>query len=294
MPKNQVARDISYATSAATKRGRAVIRVMENASGRLRLIRKAKGYAEEVAQGADFWKVMADRYKLRLKVVGGSLENIPNEGPLILVANHPYGILDGLMMGLILSERRGGDFRILANSVFRNSPDLERVVLPVNFDETKEALRQNLETRTEALKFLKEGGAMGVFPGGTVSTSAKMFSKPLDPVWRNFTAKMVSKSGAQVVPMFFEGTNSRLFQMASHLHYTLRMGLLIREFGSRVGTDVRVVIGDPISPQTLAPFKTDPSGCMDFLRQSTYTLSPRPLPANQLGYEFEEKHKKKD
>lgn len=293
MPERQVARDISYASSAATKRGRAVIRVLENASGRLRLIRKAKGYAEEVAQGADFWRVMADRYRLRLNVTGGSLDNIPKEGPLILVANHPYGILDGLMMGLILSERRGGGFRILANSVFRNSPDLERVVLPVNFDETKEALKQNLETRNEALRFLKNGGAMGVFPGGTVSTSAKMFSKPFDPEWRKFTAKMVSKSNAQVVPMFFEGANSRLFQMASHLHYTLRMGLLIREFGSRVGSDVKVVIGAPLSRDQLDMYKTDPKGCMDFLRKSTYALSPKPLPHDQLGYEFEDKYKQK-
>ena len=106
MNKNQIARDISYASSAQTKGGRAVIRVMENATGRLKLIRKARGYDGEVAQGADFWRVITDRYKLNLSVVGGSLDAIPTTGPLIVVSNHPYGILDGLMMGRIMSQRR--------------------------------------------------------------------------------------------------------------------------------------------------------------------------------------------
>lgn len=293
MKPNQIARDISYASSAATRGGRALIRVMENATGRLKLIRKARGYDLEVAEGADFWKVITDRYGLRLEVVGGALENIPQDRPLVVVANHPYGILDGLMMGRILSQRRGGDFRILANSVFRRSPDLERVILPISFDETKEAARQNLETRAEALRYLAAGGAMGVFPGGTVSTSARPFSKPMDPKWRSFTAKMIARSDAVVVPIFFVGSNSRMFQLASHLHTTLRMGMLIREFKSRVGTPVRVVIGEPIPSAALADYRADPKAMMDFLRKRTYELSPTPLPVDMLGHEFEAKHRDK-
>ncbi|MBU2993458.1 lysophospholipid acyltransferase family protein [Octadecabacter sp. 1_MG-2023] len=294
MPKNEIARDISYAHSAATRRGRALIRVMENATGRLRLIRKARGYDAEVANGADFWRVMTERYKINIKVIGGSLETIPEDGPLIVVANHPYGILDGMTLGRILSERRGGDFKILANSVFRKSPDLARVVLPVSFDETKEAAKLNLDTRKEALRYLGAGGAVGVFPGGTVSTSARPFSKPMDPQWRNFTAKMVAKSDAVVVPVFFEGTNSRAFQLASHLHTTLRMGLLVREFKARVGSDVCVVIGKPIPVADLEPYKSDATACMDFLRKATYELSPNPLATDVLGHEFDAKYKRKE
>jgi putative hemolysin len=293
MSKNQIARDISYASSAQTKGGRAVIRVMENATGRLKLIRKVRGYDAEVAQGADFWRVITDRYKLNLSVIGGSLDAIPKTGPLIVVSNHPYGILDGLMMGRIMSQRRGGDFKILANSVFRKSPDLERVILPISFEDTKTAARQNLETRKSALEYLNAGGAMGVFPGGTVSTSARPFSRPMDPQWCNFTAKMVSKSGATVVPVFFEGSNSRMFQLASHLHTTLRMGLLVREFRARVGSNVRVVIGDPIDPAVLAAHASESKSCMDFLRKATYELSPRSLPVQKLGREFEARYKDK-
>lgn len=288
--RRHVARDISYAHSAVTKSGRAMIRIMENTTGRMRLIKRADGYESEVAAGRDFWAVMVERYGLSLDVIGGSLDNIPREGPLILIANHPYGILDGLMMGHILSETRG-DFRILAHRVFRKAEDLNRIILPISFDETKEAVKTNIETRKEALNYLGAGGAIGIFPGGTVSTAAKPFSRPMDPGWRGFTARMIGKSNATVVPLFFEGSNSRLFQLASHIHLTLRMGLLIKEFRKRVDAPVKVVIGDPIGRDQLDPLAKDSKAMMDFLRKSTYELSPRPLRTDEYGFEFEEKHR---
>lgn len=288
--RRQMTRDISYAYSAETRGGRAMIRLMENTTGRLRLIKRADGYQDEVAAGRDFWAVMVERYGLTLDVVGGALSNIPATGPLILIANHPYGILDGLMLGHILSETRG-DFRILANRVFRKAEDLNRIILPISFDETKEAVKLNIETRKTALSYLDQGGAIGIFPGGTVSTSAKMFSQPMDPGWRSFTARMIAKSNATVVPMYFDGHTSRLFQIASRMHSTLRMGLLIKEFKKRVDTHVRVVIGEPIGRDTLDALSTDSKSLMDFLRKATYELSPNPLQSYDYGYEFEERHR---
>ncbi len=288
--RRHVARDISYAHSATTRGGQMVIRLMENTTGRLRLIRRADGYEQDVLGGRDFWDVMVDRYGLTLDVVGGALSNIPNEGPLILIANHPYGILDGLMMGHILSQTRG-DFRILAHRVFRKAEDINRVILPISFDDTKEAMKLNLETRKTALGYLEDGGAIGIFPGGTVSTAARPFSHPMDPGWRGFTARMVAKSNAAVVPVFFDGHTSRLFQIASHLHNTLRMGLLIKEFKQRVDTPVRVVIGEPIGRDVLDPLSKDTRKMMDFLRKATYELSPKPLKSYDYGYEFEERHR---
>lgn len=288
--RHHVARDITYAHSAATKGGRAMIRLMENTTGRIRLIRRANGYADEVAAGRDFWEVMVERYGLTLDVVGGSLASIPRDRPLILIANHPYGILDGLMMGHILARTRG-DFRILAHRVFRKAEDLNRIILPISFDETKEAQRQNIETRREALDYLGQGGSIGIFPGGTVSTAAKPFSHPMDPGWRGFTARMVAKSNAVVVPVFFCGHTSRLFHIASHLHTTLRMGLLIREFHKRLDTPVQVVIGAPIDRDVLDPLSKDSKRMMDFLRKATYELSPTPLKSYDFGYEFEDRHR---
>jgi putative hemolysin len=290
MGDRDVTRDISYASSAQSRGGKALIRILENVTGRMSLIRRAAGYEREVQDGRSFWQVIPERFGLSLEVVGGSLANIPANGPLIVIANHPYGILDGLMMGHLLDAIRG-DFRILANSVFRRAEALNRVLLPISFDETKEAVKLNLHTRATALQYLSDGGAIGVFPGGTVSTARKPFSTPMDPGWRNFTAKMIAKSDATVVPIFFAGQNSRLFQIASHLHYTLRLGLLIKEFKSRVDEPVRVVIGDPIATTRLDPLKSDPKAMMDFLRRETYALSPRPLKSYDYGYEFEAKYR---
>lgn len=285
-----IAREISYASSAASRGGRAMIRVMENATGRLGLIRMARGYDDEVRAGRDFWDVMAGRYGLSLEVIGGSLSNIPADGPVVAIANHPYGILDGLMLGHILSAVRG-DFRILANRVFRKAEDLDRIILPISFDDTREAVQQNIETRKAALRYLAGGGAIGVFPGGTVSTANTPFGRPMDPGWRGFTARMITKSEATVVPIFFEGHNSRLFQLMSHLHSTLRLGLLIKEFRSRVNAPVRVAIGAPIPRAELDRYARDTPAMMDFLRQATYGLSPRPLDTGETGFEFDVRYR---
>ncbi|MEM9707420.1 MAG: lysophospholipid acyltransferase family protein [Pseudomonadota bacterium] len=292
MSKGRVARDISYASSAQTKGGRAMIRVLENATGRLRMIKRAKGYEEEVAAGRDFWEVMVERYGLSLNVISGQLDNIPKTGPLVLISNHPYGILDGLMMGHILSVARG-DFRILAHRVFRKAQDLERIILPISFDETKEAVALNIATRKASLRYLADGGAIGVFPGGTVSTALKPFSQALDPAWRSFTARMIAKSDAEVVPIYFSGANSRLFQLASHIHSTLRTALFIKEFRRRVDEPVNVVIGQPIGRNRILAHNGSPKELMDFLRQETYALSPTPLKSTGYGYEFEEKNRMK-
>ena len=102
---------------------------------------------------------------------------------------------------------------------------------------------------------------------------------------------MIAKSRATVVPVFFDGHTSRLFQIASHLHATLRMGLLIKEFKKRVDSPVRVVIGAPIGRDKLDPLAKDTKAMMDFLRKATYELSPKPLKSFDYGYEFEDRHR---
>ncbi|QHQ34478.1 lysophospholipid acyltransferase family protein [Algicella marina] len=283
----KITREISYANSAQTRAGRGFIRSVENLTGRIKLIRMAKGYDDEVRAGRDFWEVMVERYALGLDVLAGSLANIPREGPLVVISNHPYGILDGLMLGYILSQTRG-DFRILAHQVFRKAEDLNRIILPISFEETKEAQRVNIETRKIALDYLADGGCMGIFPGGTVSTALKPFGRPMDPGWRRFTARLIAKSGATVVPVFFEGHNSRLFQVASHVHYTLRMALLINEFKLRVGEKVPVVVGEPLPMENIRRYAGDAKGLMDYLRAETYALSPKRIDDLTYGFEFEE------
>jgi len=275
-PSGQAAREISYSTSARSRAGRAIIRSIENLTGRPRLLRMAHGYEFEVERGRNFWTVMRERYRISFEYAGEGISNIPKVGPLVVVANHPYGILDGLTLGCILSAARG-EFRIIANNVFRKVKDLEKIILPIDLSDTREARRLNIETRRTALDYLARGGTIGIFPGGTVSTAAKPFSRPMDPAWKTFTARMVAKSGATVVPIYFHGQNSRLFQLASHLNATLRLALLINEFESRVDGPIQVNVGKPLPPGEIRMRGRNTRVLMDYLRAATYRLSPQPI-----------------
>lgn len=266
-----VARDISYASSARTRRGRLVVRGLEALTGRQGLLLRARGYDQAVSQGAIFWEEMAQRYGLRPEIVRGSLDLIPATGPVVIVANHPYGILDGLVLSLLMSRARGADgFKVIANDVFLRATDLADVVLPVSFEETRDAQAINLKMRKAALAYLADGGAVCVFPGGAVSTPARPFGPPKDPRWRGFSAKLIRQSGATVVPIHFEGSNSRLFQLASHLHSTLRLGLFVREFRARTDRPVRLSIGTPLTPPEIAAQTGNQAELMDWLRTRTY------------------------
>lgn len=284
--QSKSAREISYAITAKTRRGRVLIRTVENATGRFRVMRQVRGYDKEIAmEGRTFWGVVPDLCGLSLDVTSGALENIPKTGPVVLLSNHPYGILDGLMLGHIMSRRRM-DFQILAHKVFGKAADINKHILPISFDETREAMAMNLNTRKQALEYLSDGGAVGIFPGGSVSSPKRAFGHPMDPMWRTFSAKMIAKSEATVVPIFFEGHNSRRFQMVGRMNRTLRTALLVSEFRRRLNRPVRVAIGEPLDRDALDAYIKDPRAMMDFLRSATYDLSGKPLNKDAYGYDF--------
>lgn len=166
------------------------------------------------------------------------------------------------------------------------SPQIRPFLLPIDFDNTKQALVANAKTRKDAVSALLEGSSIGIFPGGTVSTSARLFSRPMDPRWRAFTARLILKSGATVVPIYFDGENSRMFQLASHAHSILRVSLLLREFEKRLDKSVRVVIGEPIAPDDIQAYAGNTHELMDFLRRRTYALAPTPLDSFEYGHDF--------
>ncbi len=275
------ASEISYAWSAETRPARALIRTIENLSGRPRLIRMASGYERDVAEGRDFWAVMQERYRVRLDFLAGSPENIPASGPTVVIANHPFGILDGLALGRLMSMQRK-DFKIVAHTVFSRAPEVNAHLLPIDFDNTREAHALNLQTRREALKFLDEGGAIAIFPGGCVSTAPTPFGQAIDPRWKNFTAKLALHPEAQVIPLHFEGQNSKLFQVVTHLSQTLRYALLINEFRNGIARPVRMRLGDPVERAAIEAHRSNVVALMDFLRASVYGLSSQPF--EHLGY----------
>ena len=155
-------------------------------------------------------------------------------------------------------------------------PELREWLFPIDFANTDEARRKNVASRNAARKWLADGGTLIVFPGGTVSTvPAPLARTAVDPEWQPFVAALVLKAAAPVVPMYFMGQNSRLFQLASHVSQTLRLSLLFKEVADKIGAEIAVRVGEPISPETLTALG-DRKSVAEYLRSATYRLADKP------------------
>ena len=157
------------------------------------------------------------------------LDVLPKRGPLVFVANHPFGVVDGLVLCDIAIKARG-NFRILINSLLCRDRDLAPYFLPIDFHETKAAVKNNLRTKKLAQECLKEDIPLLIFPSGFVSTAdRKGFGTVVDAPWTTFAAKLIRDAQATVVPVHFAGQNSRIFHVASHISEPLRMALLLKK-----------------------------------------------------------------
>ena len=262
-------RDFSYAADADSKLRRLVIRAIEKATGQPKLHRMYLDYLEN-ARHRDFWDEAVRRLELTVTFDQARLAQIPREGPVVFVANHPFGVLDGIVICHLVRKVRP-DFKVLINSVLYRAPEIRDYMLPIDFAETREALATNLQSRALALKHLQAGGSLIVFPGGTVSTAEKPFGRALDPEWKPFTAKLIQHSDATVVPVFFPGQNSRAFQIVSQFSMTLRLSLLFKEVVDKIGSEIAVAIGKPVPAKKLAGFG-DRKALIEHLRDATYAL----------------------
>ena len=206
----KVNHDASYAHSAQSRLGGTFIRCLENATGRSALLSLSPSLRTNMHFIQNLWHSIMEDYGVSVDIMQGELGDIPVDQPLIVVANHPYGILDGLVMGSVMAQS-GANFKIIANDVFNKAKEISDKILPISFKNTREAISLNWITRKNALTHLSHGGAIGIFPGETVSTSSKLFSQPADPAWRSFTAKMIFKSNALVVPIFLMAIPAEYF-----------------------------------------------------------------------------------
>jgi putative hemolysin len=251
---------------------RALIRAIETMTGQPRLKRLYLENRRNPVPGESFFAAAVRKLQLDVHFDRERLARLPASGPVVVVANHPYGVLDGLVIGWLVEQVRR-DFLILTNAVLLNAPDVNAYLLPVDFAGTPEALETNLRTRAIARDHLDRGGCIIVFPAGAVSTSPdKLGRKPAqDAPWQPFTAQLIQRSRATVMPFFFGGQNSRLFQIASHINVALRLSLIFKEVRDRIGTTLPVVVGDPIAWQTIEA-SADRKAMMDQLMRHTYRL----------------------
>lgn len=262
----------SYSDNSQSLLKRKAIQLIEKATGQPLLHGLYLDNQRNPVPGESFWQASIRQLEVVPTFKADDLNNIPATGPLVIIANHPYGVLDGLAMCWLIEKVRT-DFLVLTHSVLLRAPEARTNLLPVDFTGTKEAFQTNLESREAARKHLANGGCVVIFPAGAVSTAPdKLGRKPaIDWPWQPFTAQLIQRSKATVVPIFFSGQNSRLFQIASHLSPTLRLSLIFKEVHDRIGTDLPLVIGKPITHAELAPL-TERQTLLTFLRDRTYAL----------------------
>lgn len=221
-----------------------------------------------------FCETVLDKLNLAVQVTQADLERIPTEGPLVVMANHPFGGIEGLILAnLLLSVRQ--DVKVLANYLLGTIPDIHPVCIFVDPFNGPEAYSRNVRALKQAMRWVRDGGALGVFPAPEVARLDLARRRIADPQWSEHMASLARRNSASVTPVYLTGANGPLFQMAGLIHPRLRTALLPRQVVNKRHRTVRVHVGTEIPARRLTEFDNDRQA-IDYLRLRTYALRGRP------------------
>ena len=220
----------------------------------------------------DFMRYTLDALKVDYALTRGSAESIPSEGAVVIVANHPLGAIEGVILADLVGSVRQ-DVKVLANQMLKRLPEISDLFIGVDVFGGDKAKHTNSLAIREANQHLKEGGVLVIFPAGEVSTYPKGSASLSDIEWRNSVAKFIKHSEATTVPMFINGKNSDLFYKAGHVHPLLRTAMLGRELLNKQASKIEISIGDAIPFSELTSFEND-RDIVNYLRLNTYLMSP--------------------
>jgi putative hemolysin len=215
-----------------------------------------------------FAEKVLESLKVTVDVSARELERIPKTGPLIVVANHPFGAVDGMILMSILHRARP-DAKVMANFLLARIEELREMLICVDPFEGDGAKARNLGPLKDAIRHVKSGGALGCFPAGEVAHLDLQKRAIVDPPWSETIAGIVRRTGATVVPLYFHGRNSPLFQLLGMIHPRLRTVMLPRELLRKHHRKIRVKVGHPIPANRLKQFPDD-RRTVDYLRMRTY------------------------
>lgn len=246
------------------------IRAMEKVTGQPKIKKIYFDYVDDGRPNEMFWTDALERLKIQYQLHNPLRTAIPEKGRLLVIANHPFGVIDGLVLCSMISQVRQ-DYRIITHQVLRQAPAVMDKILPIDFAETPSALATNLETRNEALKFLKSEGVVIIFPAGGISLAPKFIGPAFDSEWKTFAAKLATQQDTTILPFYFNGRNSVLYQMARRMSVTLGYSLMFREICKQMNKKVDVTMRKPITNADLAAFSTR-QDVTDFMRKRTYGL----------------------
>lgn len=222
----------------------------------------------------DFARLALDVLGVSVRAEAEGFEGVPATGPLVMVANHPFGALEGLVLATALLPVRP-DLRFLANYMLAAVPELRELIFSVDPFGGDGAQRRNMAGLRQAIRHVGEGGALVVFPSGTVSHLQPLRREITDPTWQSTVGRLVRRTGADALPLYFHGRNSMLFNLMGLLHPAARTALLPKELLRKRNTTVTLSVGRSVAAATLNELPDDAARTA-YLRMRCYALKPRP------------------
>jgi putative hemolysin len=211
--------------------------------------------------------------QVEYRVADSDLARVPAEGSAVVIANHPFGILDGTILGTILNRVRP-DVKIVTNSLLSGIPELHECCFFVDPFGTRQSVEANRRALRQSLAWLEQGGMLAIFPAGEVSHLHWGRMQVGDPEWSTVAARLARLSESPVLPVYFDGRNSVAFLGLGLVHPGLRTAWLLNEFLGQRGKQVEVRIGSSISPEIMESLGSD-YDCTRYLRWRTYFLAER-------------------
>ena len=243
------------------------------------LYRNAVNYIIEKKK-ITFFEAVLRKLDVQIEVLPEDLAKIPRDGPLLVVANHPFGGIDGLALGSLLSKTRQ-DFKLLVNQELGVFNAMTPWLFQVDILGGESAKSKNLKSMVECSRFLRDGKCLGIFPAGEVSSLHLPTRKIIDPSWSDHPTSLARRNNATVLPVCFKGKNGWLFQTLGLIHPRLRTLLLARELVNKRGKDLKMRIGEPISPQKICSFQ-NVSDATDYLRVCVEALKNESSPVSSF------------
>jgi len=272
MKENKIA--FTFASSEVNKISQNFIKIAELMTGKLTLKKLYDQYLIENNPPENFWKDAIKKLQINLVTHFSTESFIPEKGRLIIIANHAFGVADGLSICSLVSQIRQ-DYQMITHKVLRHADAVKSKILPIDFTGTKEPILSNIEIRKSAEKFFKDNGVIIIFPSGQIATKEKlnMQTKATDGNWKQFASKLAVKTKSPVLPMFFEGQNSQLFHIANKIGQTFRYSLMMYELKRKIGHTINMHIGDIITANKILEIG-DLIEITKFIRKKTYDLDP--------------------
>ena len=252
---------------------RLVIKTIESLTGKKKLEKLYNNSLNEKINPRYLWKELLKI--LEIQIVNNDEVNhiIPSEGPLIVIANHPFGIIDGLILCSIIADIRA-DFKIMTHETLQFFPDLNQYILPVNFSKnTKSIVQSNIKIASQAKEHVLQGGVLIIFPSGSVSVAENLKSEAKDDEWKIFPAKLIQQTKADILPFYFEGKNGLLFHLfaSKFKNQTLKYSSYIHETRRKIGKKIYVNGGNLIKYSEISHI-TDRKQLTKYLKRLTYNL----------------------